>query len=402
MTILPAVSTAQRRARLLERQFIDLTGRSSRSIADVAGRLGLLHSTDPSTTYLSIHARTDASVADIDRALYEEPRSFLRHTTIRRTVFVMPADLVPLAHGAYNPPLVGRLRQHLVAWLAESPDVEGSPEAFLAQAEANVLERLLADGPVTGAQLAKQVPALRVLVDPAPNASNSKPIRITSKVLEVLAAEGRIARGRPTGRDFTSGAWTWAAASAWWPRGVGELDPTEALHGLLDRYLASFGPATVKDMAWWTGLSMTAVKAALVRLDVISVSLDDGGAGWMRRPDIDEARVDRPAAVALLPALDSTTMGWKQRSWFVDDSKQTGIFDRNGNAGPTIWLGGCVVGAWTQRGNGEVVTELLVDVGAEAVANVAAAAARTTNWLGDVRVKWRFPTPITKRLSGGE
>ena len=401
MTSVPSYSAAQRRARLADRQFLNYHGRASRSIGDVAGRLGLLHSTDPSTTYLSIHARTDASIADIDRALYDEPRSFLRHTTIRRTVFVMAADVVPLAHGAYNPALVSRLRQHLVAWLAESADVDGAPEAYLEQTETDVIEQLLTGGPVTVAQLANQVPALRTLVDPAPNASNSKPIRITSKVLEVLAAEGRIARGRPTGGDFTSGAWTWAAASAWWPRGVGELDPAEALGGLLDRYLSSFGPATVTDMAWWTGLTKTAVQAALGRLDVIVVSLDDDDPGWMRRVDVDDARTDRSASVVLLPALDSTTMGWKQRSWFVDDSNQTGLFDRNGNAGPTIWLDGSVVGAWTQRGDGQVVTELLSDAGAEASDEVVAAARRTTNWLGDVRVKWRFPTPITKRLSGG-
>jgi signal transduction histidine kinase len=54
-------------------------------------------------------------------------------------------------------------------------------------------------------------------------------------------------------------------------------------------------------------------------------------------------------AVALLPSLDSTTMGWRGRDWYVGTHAHR-LFDRTGNAGATIWLDGRVVGgfvAWT-------------------------------------------------------
>ena len=69
--------------------------------------------------------------------------------------------------------------------------------------------------------------------------------------------------------------------------------------------------------------------------------------------------------VALLPALDPTTMGWQARDWYLGSHKAQ-LFDRNGNAGPTIWLDGRIVGGWAIRDAGEVVTGLLEDVGREA------------------------------------
>ncbi|MDQ4089189.1 MAG: winged helix DNA-binding domain-containing protein, partial [Actinomycetota bacterium] len=103
--------------------------------------------------------------------------------------------------------------------------------------------------------------------------------------------------------------------------------------------------------------------------------------------------------VALLPSLDSTTMGWQQRAWYLGDHGKS-LFDTNGNAGPTVWSDGRIVGGWAQRKDtGEVVYRLLEDVGADVTAAVEAEAARLTGWLGDVRVTPRFPTPLQKQLS---
>ena len=73
--------------------------------------------------------------------------------------------------------------------------------------------------------------------------------------------------------------------------------------------------------------------------------------------------------VALLPSLDPTTMGWKERDWYLGDHGPA-LFDRNGNAGPTVWVDGRIVGGWAQRATGEVVYELLEDVGRAATTAV--------------------------------
>ncbi len=67
---------------------------------------------------------------------------------------------------------------------------------------------------------------------------------------------------------------------------------------------------------------------------------------------------------ALLPPLDPTTMGWHERAWYLGPHKQQ-LFDTVGNAGSTAWWDGRVVGGWRQRENGEVVIQLLEDIGRE-------------------------------------
>ena len=397
------VDNEHRRRLLAARQRLGSSGRTDRSIGDVANALALLHSTDPSTPYLTLHARTDAGIPDIDAALYDD-RTLLRHTTVRRTVFVMPLDVVPFAHGAYNPGLVAKLRSNLVGWIDASPDVDAPATSFLDEVEQHVVASLSADGPATGTALAGRVPELQVRFDPTPAATWSKPMRITSKVLELLAAQGRIARGRPIGASFTSGAWTWEVIDDWLGApGIEPVDPGLALAALMDRHLTTFGPATVTDLGWWSGLPKGRIRAALDELGAREVTLEDvTEPGFVcAHDDLDVGHRGREldATVALLPGLDPAAMGWKQRAWYVDDRAATGIFDRNGNAGPTVWVGGRVVGAWTQRTDGEIVIELTDDVDAAARLALDDEAARIANWLGDVRVKWRYPTPLTKLLN---
>jgi hypothetical protein len=101
---------------------------------------------------------------------------------------------------------------------------------------------------------------------------------------------------------------------------------------------------------------------------------------------------------ALLPALDTTVMGWTERHWFLG-SHGPQVFDRSGNAGPTVWWDSRVVGGWTQRKSGEVVYRLLEDVGTDAVRAVDREVERLSTWLGPARVTPRFRTPLERELA---
>lgn len=155
------------------------------------------------------------------------------------------------------------------------------------------------------------------------------------------------------------------------------------------------------DTAWWTGIGKTRIRRALAAIGAREITIEGSPEPGWTLPD-DDLDVTTPGepGVALLPGLDPTTMGWKQRDWYVDDGPAAGLFDRSGNAGPSVWVDGCVVGAWTQRSDGEVVVETSVDVGTDARMVLDAEAERIAAWLGDVRVKWRYPTPLSKRLAG--
>ena len=153
-------------------------------------------------------------------------------------------------------------------------------------------------------------------------------------------------------------------------------DPQTAAAELARRYLDRFGPATTADLQWWAGWTTGATKRAIAATGAVAVDLEgDGEAdGWVLHDDID-TRPHRSAPwIAFLPALDPTTMGWKQRSWYLGDHGRFGhsLFDSNGNAGPTIWIDGQVVGGWAQRRSGEIAYRLLTDVPASRMKAIAA------------------------------
>ena len=126
-------------------------------------------------------------------------------------------------------------------------------------------------------------------------------------------------------------------------------------------------------MRWWTGWTARETRAALAAIPHAEVDLG-GSTGYVLADDLEPTRPPAPAA-ALLPTLDPTTMGWKEREWYLGPHGAT-LFDSNGNAGPTVWWDGRVVGGWSQRRDGEIVYRLLEDVGADAVGAIEAEAER--------------------------
>ena len=141
---------------------------------------------------------------------------------------------------------------------------------------------------------------------------------------------------------------------------------------------------------------MGETRTALGNVDAVEVDLD-GTIGIALADDLTTTRPPKPWA-ALLPALDPTVMGWTARDWYLGEHRAA-LFDRSGNAGPTIWWSGRVVGGWVQRASGEIATRLLEDAGSDATAAVAAEAERLEAWLGDWRVIPRFRTPLERELT---
>jgi hypothetical protein len=111
---------------------------------------------------------------------------------------------------------------------------------------------------------------------------------------------------------------------------------------LVRRWLRTFGPGTRDDIRWWTGWTVAATRHALAAIDAVEVELESGKVGYVLPDDV--GPVDPPEHwVALIPALDATTMGWAGREWYLGPHRRQ-LFDLSGNAGPTIWVDGRIVG----------------------------------------------------------
>lgn len=389
-----SIDVGERRARLARRHRLASTCRTD-DVAEIVRSLVVLHATDPATVYLSVGARSlTAAPGHVEKALYDD-RTLLRMLAMRRTMFVAPVELVPVLQASCADALAHKQRRTYGRFIEQASVVDGDVRAWLAEVEDATHKALLARGAATGAQLSKDVPLLRTQVNPAPDKAYSRPTSITTWVLVILGVEGRIVRGRPNG-SWTSSQYTWAPMESWLPQGVPTIPADEARAELVRQWLYAFGPAPITDIKWWTGWALGEVRKALAQLDVVEVDLD-GGTGLLLADDQDPTPEHEPWT-ALLPALDPTPMGWQSREWYLGPHAPN-LFDRNGNVGPTIWWNGRIVGGWAQRKDGEIAYRLLEDVGSDAETMIAAEAARTSEWFGEVRAIPRFRTPLERELT---
>jgi hypothetical protein len=383
------VSVAERRARLAVRHHLAPGERVGTMAAAVEGVIAL-HGTDPASVYLSAWARTrDVDKAAIEHALYQE-RSLIRMLGMRRTVFVVPAGLMPVIQSACTDQIAERLRRQLIQVVAAA-GIAPDAATWLKDVGEGTVRVLIARGSATGAELARDEPRLRTQIIAAADNRYGGAVNLTTRLLTLLSAEGLIVRGRPRG-GWTSTQFTWSAA----PERT-DLSAAAARAELARRWLAAFGPAPLSDLQWWTGWTMGQVRQAVSSLDLTEVDLG-GTLGVLLAGDAHTTAPAEPWA-ALLPALDPTAMGWRERAWYVGEHTAA-LFDRSGNIGPTAWWDGRIVGGWAQRKDGEIAVRLLEDVGAEAAAAITAEAEQLRAWIGpNVRITPRFRTPLERELT---
>jgi hypothetical protein len=420
------IDFAERRRRLGLRHALSPAARAEDPV-EAARRVVALHATDPASVFLAVRARTDSvAPAAVAEALYEQ-RTLVRMLGMRRTMFVVPSDLMAVIEESTMPRIAAAQRRLLVKHLRELAAID-DPEPWLADVERSVLRALAARGGTgTADQLSRDEPRLRTTLVMAQGKPYEARQNITSRVLLLLGAQGFVVRGLPTG-SLLSQRYQWALAQQWLQAGeapppaqagagrpgagtaragtagagtagAGTARAGTARAELARRWLAAFGPAPLADLQWWTGWSKSETTQAASDLGVREVDLD-GSPGAVLPDDLDTSP-DPGTWAALLPALDPTVMGWLDRGWFLWDHEKA-LFDRTGNVGPTAWLNGRIVGGWAQRGDGEIAVRLLEDIGADATALVQAEAVKLREWLGDLRFVPRFRTPVERELSAGD
>lgn len=369
-------------------------GRTAADADDAVRGVVALHSSDPLTPHLACRARVAGFVTDdLDRTLYEE-RTLWRLHAMRRTLFVVPADEAAVLDAAVGRDIAARERRKVETWMAAETGADQA-RAHLAGIEARVLHALDDGAEWRTQELSAAVPELNTKITVGSGRWAGR-TPLSSRLLSLLALEGHVVRARPAG-TWRSSQYRWASVAHWFGRPLRKMDPLAARAELLRGYLTAYGPATDADARWWTGWTAKHAAQALRDVGAVAVALDGGGEGFALPDDLEVDGAGTPT-VALLPGLDPTPMGWKERAWYLDASSSH-LYDRNGNVGPTVWVDGHVVGGWAQRPDGHVVWRLLADVGAEAAERVEQEAAELTAWLGGVVVTPRFRTPLERELS---
>ncbi|MDP5227928.1 MULTISPECIES: winged helix DNA-binding domain-containing protein [Arthrobacter] len=176
-------------------------------------------------------------------------------------------------------------------------------------------------------------------------------------LLHLLSITGTLVQGPIDGKEHL-----FALQDEWIGDRRRDLAPEAALDELLERYVRSHGPATLRDFSWWTGLTLSACRAARERLGDRLREYDAGlllsaeAADWLEARD----GVPLPGARAfhLLAGFDEYILGYTDRSAVLD----AGHFELivpggNGMFKRTTMSGGVTDGTWSTDSRGAVVLE---------------------------------------------
>ena len=388
------IDASERRARLAVRHRLHPEYRASDSV-DAATSMVCLHGTDPASVFLSAWARVDNfTVLDLEQALYRD-RSLVKHMAMRRTVFVFPREILPVVQAGASARVASAQRRQVIKD-AEKAGLHRDGGQWLDDVSTHVLEALSGGREATSSELRAEIPLLDAAMVQGVGKSWGGTVPFAPRVLTVLSAEGKVVRASNRGSWRVSRP-TWTSTESWLGAEIEPCDEADGVRALVESWLRVFGPGTETDIKWWLGSTLTAVRTALAELDAVEVDLD-GRPGYLLPDDVEEHAPAGPWG-ALLPALDPTVMGWTERDWYLGTYRND-LFDSNGNAGPTAWWDGRIVGTWWQSESGAVELHLLEDIGADGRAALEQEAARLDEWLGGVKVMARFPTPLAKELAG--
>ncbi|MEX2122466.1 MAG: winged helix DNA-binding domain-containing protein [Woeseia sp.] len=195
-------------------------------------------------------------------------------------------------------------------------------------------------------------------------------------ILGHLAQSGLICFGPRRGKQHT-----FTLLEEWLPP-AGSMPRDEALAELTRRYFASHGPATLRDFAWWSGLTAQDARAGIdsTRSQLVQHVID-GTTYWFS--DASYSGKKTKAATHLLPAFDEYTVGYKDRSAILDPQFASRLNAGGGMLRPVSVVDARVVGTWKRsfKKNAVVVTAAPFIPHPGATRTLSAAAKRYGNFL---------------------
>jgi Winged helix DNA-binding domain len=138
--------------------------------------------------------------------------------------------------------------------------------------------------------------------------------------------------------------------------GPSHVTEVEGLDHLVRRYLGSFGPAGLGDVASWAGVPVTALKPSVDRLELRSFR-DQAGKELLDLPRAPRPDPDTPAPVRFLPHWDACLLAHARRTGVLPEEYRARMFHtKNPFSVGAVLVDGRVAGAWSFR-DGRVVVD---------------------------------------------
>lgn len=288
---------------------------------------------EPAAPSLALWNRLDGFAPDdLHAALHDG--TLLKATLLRLTLHLVHADDHPTFHAAMRPTLRGaRLGDRRFSASGLTPaDADAAVDDVLAH---------LAQAPRTNAEMTAW---------------------LTARLGDADRAERMwwaLRHTAPLRHAPGDGPWTFGRRPAYLPAATAPVAgrPDDHLPGLVARYLAAYGPATVADAAQFLGVQRGRVKAAVVALDDQLVrTTGPDGRELLDVPDAPSPDGDVRAPARLLGMWDNVLLAHLDRTRLLPETLRRVVIRPNGDVLPTVLVDGHVVGVWRSTDDGVEVS----------------------------------------------
>ena len=283
-------------------------------VEDIAG----LNSITAVTPYLSLFNRVkDFRKFMLDEEMYEKKRLY-RLRLMRGTLLIATENFLPIAYSATidnTQRIYGRFRKYCNISEEELDKLR------------NEIMRVLRTGEKTAKEIRKAI-----------GTENKK----VSGALRWLMEDVPLIRGRPLG--------TWKGEQFRYfllPQSIEcRMDKNQAKTLLIEKFLESFGPATLEDLAWWSGFSKKESRNASERMSTI-----DLGEGLLllekEATDFENFRIDGDSLL-LMSGFDQYVITYKHSMCprLVSEKNLASIYNKYGEFYDPIIRNGRIVGRW--------------------------------------------------------
>jgi hypothetical protein len=323
------------RALLARQLLLDNAGRTGRGVIEIVEHLVGLQAQAPFPPYYGLWSRIDGFRPD-DLATLINDRGVVRIALMRGTIHLVSArDCLPLRQ-LVQPVLDRTFRTN------HGKRLPGVDLAMLAAAGRELVDT----EPMTFSQLGD---ALAERWPDYPPADLAQGVRALVSLVQVppRAVWGRAGQSLHT------------SAAAWLGLAPGSAEAA-SLAGLVTRYLAAFGPATVRDVQAWSGLTGLRAVVDALRPSLVTFR-DERGAELFDLPEAPRPSGEVPAPVRLVAEFDNLVLSHADRTRIISEDHRNRLYSINGIVPGTVLIDGFVAGIWrlsTARGAATLTMEL--------------------------------------------
>lgn len=314
-------------------QFLNNFGDNETMIEAISARPGFFGANP--VGYLSLFARRcDITIKDIDEAILVD-KNMVRTCAFRGGLFFIPTEDFPLYFRALFHNLSNRSLLRLQSIGYDQHQLNKLWE---------VLNNKANNWPLTFSQIKETIFTHK----------NERPNdQVINIIVQHFCDLGLLLRANAKG--WRGNDFTFVPTKKWLPDVLLKSENADiARTETIRRYIHAYGPCTVEDISWWTGLSSMQVQRSIsnIKREIMRFSVESYKDDMVAlKEDAENIRKKIPSMleISLLPPWDPYTFGWKCKRRIADKEFLPYIFDHSGNAASVIVDNGKIIGLWQFR-----------------------------------------------------